>query len=235
MWMVSGRRVGFVVLVAMAGAGCNGDSGPSQSQLKMEKAPTKSGDEQTGLVGTKLGNDLRVFVTRDAQPVNGATVAWFTSEGSVNPTSSISDPDGIATTGWTLGTTIGIKAATATILGAQGSPLAFTAQAVVTTPPTGGTVVINVLGPDGANRFEPSEVTVLPGTTVSWIWSADAKQHNVVPDDGSVPETSGVLADGPHAHTYQFNTLGAYRFYCANHGGAGGVGMSGTVNVVDQQ
>lgn len=236
MWMESGRYLGLAALIALAGAGCNGDDGPSQSQLKIEKAPTKSGDGQTGVVGAKLGNDLRVYVSRDGAPVNGVGVAWFTSEGSLAPTTSSSDPDGFATTSWTLGSAVGTKAATATVTGASGSPLAFTAEAVTLTPPTGGNVVINVLGPaGGANRFEPSDVTVLTGTTVTWEWPDGSLQHNVVPDDGTVPETSGNLADGPHIHSYTFLTNGVYHFHCANHGGAGGVGMSGTVTVVDQQ
>lgn len=235
MVMVSGHRFSLIALVAMAGAGCNGDDGPSQAQLKIEKSPVKSGDEQSGLVGTKLGNDLRVFVTRDDQPANGISVAWFTSEGSINPTTSISDADGIASTSWTLGPTTGTKAATATILTAQGSPLAFTAEATTSGPPSGPTVTVQVLGPAGGNLFEPAAISVLVGTTVEWEWPAGALQHNVVPDDGSAPETSGPLGDGPRVHSFKFTTPGVYRYYCANHGGIGGAGMSGTVTVTSSQ
>lgn len=234
MLMETGRYLGLAALIALAGA-CNGDDGPSLSQVKVEKAPTKSGDQQTGIVGTKLGNDLRVYASRDGQPVSGVSVAWFTSEGSVNPTTSLSDPDGFATTSWTLGSTVGAKAATATVTNASGSPLVFTAEAVDAVPPPGGTVVINVLGPDGGNRFEPSDVSVTVGSTVEWVWPDGSVQHNIVPDNGTIPETSGNLTDGPHTYSYTFLSTGVYHFHCANHGVAGGTGMSGTVTVVDQE
>src|ERR1700674_326034 len=146
MRVVSGTQLGIAVLAAVAGVGCYGDSGaPSQSPLVLAKAPSKSGDQQTGPIGLALGNDLRVLVTRDGAPVNGVTVAWFTSEGSLNPPSSQTDPNGIATTSWTLGSTVGTKATSATVTGATGSPLAFTAQAVAPGQPGG--VMIEVLGP----------------------------------------------------------------------------------------
>ena len=233
MWMVSGRRLGLVAMIAAAGTGCNGDSGPSLSQLQLQKAPSKSGDLQTGIVGTKLGNDLRVFITRDGNPVNAVSVSWFTSEGSLNPTTSMSDPGGIATTSWTLGNTIGTKAATATVTGASGSPLAFTAQAIATQPPGGG-VTIEVLGPTGGNRFAPADISVLMGTTVTWHWPAGSLQHNVVGDDPTTPGGSGQLADGERFYTFTFSVPGVYRYYCANHGGPNGAGMSGTVTVTTQ-
>ncbi len=54
--------------------------------------------------------------------------------------------------------------------------------------------------------------------------------HNVEPD-GDEPARSGPLANGPREFSFTFTTAGTYAFYCANHGGAGGVGMSGTVIV----
>jgi plastocyanin len=228
--MVLGRRLGLVALIAAAGAGCNGDSGPSQSPLKLEKAPAKSGDEQTGVVGAKLGNDLRVFITRDGNPVNGVSVTWFTNEGSLNPSTSASDPDGIAITSWTLGSEVGTKAAAATVTDATGSPLAFTAEAIAAPPPGRG-VTIEVLGPTGGNRFAPADVSVLVGTTVTWHWPAGSLQHSVVGDDPTTPGGSGQLADGERIYTFSFSTPGIYRYYCANHGGPNGSGMSGTVTV----
>ena len=231
MRLVPGRRLA-ALLILVALAGCNGDSGPSQAQLKIEKAPQKSGDQQTGPVGITLGNDLRVLVTRDGNPANDVTVSWFTSEGSLDPTASKSDPDGIASTSWTLGLTVGTKAATATLIGALGSPLAFTAEAIAVQP--GGGVTIEVLGPSGGNRFDPADITVIAGTTVTWHWPSESLQHNGVGDDGNNPAGSGGLTDGEHTYAFTFTTPGTYRFYCANHGGLNGAGMSGTVTVAPQ-
>jgi plastocyanin len=233
MRLVPVRRLGLALSILVAGTGCGADDGPSQSQLTLEKAPTKSGDQQTGPVGTTLGNDLRVLVTRDGVPANAVSVTWFTNEGSLDPTTSLTDPDGIASTSWTLGNTIGTKAVTVTVAGALGSPLAFTAEAIATVPPPSGDVTIEVLGPGGGNRFEPAALTVLVGTTVTWHWPAGSLQHNVVGDDGTTPAGSGALADGEHTYSFTFSTLGTYRYYCANHGGPNGAGMSGTITVTD--
>jgi len=225
-------RIGPLALAVLAGASCNGDSGPSQAVLRLEKSPQKSGDGQTGPVGTKLGNDLRVLVTRDGNPALGISVSWFTSEGAVDPGTSTTDGDGIATTSWTLGGTPGTKAATATVMGALGSPVAFTAEAVVSQPPPTSDVTIEVLGPSGGgNRFDPADVTIPAGATVTWHWPAGSLQHNVVGDNGTAPDGSGPLADGEHVYTFTFTTPGVYRYYCANHGQSGGGGMSGTVTV----
>jgi plastocyanin len=39
------------------------------------------------------------------------------------------------------------------------------------------------------------------------------------------------LEDGPNVYSFTFTTAGTYNFYCANHGGPGGVLMSGRVIV----
>jgi plastocyanin len=81
------------------------------------------------------------------------------------------------------------------------------------------------------NSFSPSQLTVAVGTTVTWSWANGAFDHNVVPDNGSVPATSGSPMNGPHTYTYTFNTPGTFRFYCQVHGGPGGEGMAGSVVV----
>ncbi len=231
MWMMTRSRLGLALLVALSAAGCNGDSGPSGSGLALAKAPTKSGDGQTAPVGTKLTNALRVVVTRDGVPVSGETVDWLSSAGSLDPSSVTSDIDGIAVTSWTLGSTAGTQAASASLTGATGSPVAFSAQATSVGPPPPAGPTIEVLGPDGGNRFDPASITVTLGTTVTWHWPAGSLAHNVVGDNVNMPDGSGPLTNGEHTYTFTFNTLGTYRFYCANHGGPGGAGMSGSVTV----
>ena len=73
-------------------------------------------------------------------------------------------------------------------------------------------------------------MTIQAGQTVEWIWPSGSLQHNVVPDEDE-PTSSGPLVDGPTGYSFTFTTAGTYDFYCANHGGAGGFGMSGTVIV----
>jgi len=217
------------MMVAAVG-GCGGDdSGPSQSPPVIAKATTKSGDAQVGPVGQALPNVLRVVVTRDGNAVPNITVSWSTGSGSLDPGSAPTDAEGLSSSTWTLGDTPGTQAATASVSGATGSPVTFTATA---TGSGQGATTIQVLGPAGGNRFSPANVTVLLGTPVTWEWPDGSVGHNVVPDDGTTPPTSGPLASGPYTYTYTFNVPGTYHFHCQAHGASGGIGMSGTVTVV---
>jgi plastocyanin len=58
-------------------------------------------------------------------------VTWGTTGAgaSVSPLKAVTDASGIATTTWTLGQTAGVQGATATLAGASGSPLTFSATA----------------------------------------------------------------------------------------------------------
>ncbi|MGH7525538.1 MAG: Ig-like domain-containing protein [Gemmatimonadales bacterium] len=116
-----------LTLVLVAG-GCGDDTSPNPSRVII-KAQTKSGDQQTGPVGVALIDELRVQVTLNGVPEEGATVTWSTATGTLDPASSQTDVDGIAVTSWTLGPTAGSQTATATLSGATGSPLTFTATA----------------------------------------------------------------------------------------------------------
>lgn len=75
--------------------------------------------------------------------------------------------------------------------------------------------------------FAPAARTISTGDSVTWTF-ADTFPHNVVADGGAF--TSGAQQVGG---TYQFTfaNAGTYAYYCAVHGGPGGVGMSGTITV----
>ena len=111
-------------------AGCSSTDPPPPpppAGLVIAKA-TPSGDAQTATVATALPSQLRVLVTDAGSPVAGRTVAWATTGGSVTA-SSDTDASGIATSQWTLGQSAGLQSASATLTGAGGSPLSFTATA----------------------------------------------------------------------------------------------------------
>lgn len=231
------RRWGIAMLalgmsVAALGLGCGGeDQGPSTPPLVIEKTATKSGDQQTGPVELALGNPLRVQITREGEPVEDVDVEWAAGQGGTLSAETQSDEAGVATVVWTLGPSTGNQAVTATIDGAEGSPLTYTAVATDGGgPPVGATVT--VFGPDaGGNRFEPSVVTITAGESVTWVWDDNAVNHNVVADDRFNPATSGTPTNAPETYTFVFNTVGTFNYYCQVHGGLGGVGMSGQVIV----
>jgi plastocyanin len=98
--------------------------------VTVAKAPV-SGNNQTGTVGQPLANPIRVLVTRAGQPEVGATVTWSApgTGASVAPASGMTDAAGLAATAWTLPQAAGGRAATATVSGASGSPVSFSATA----------------------------------------------------------------------------------------------------------
>jgi len=114
-------------------AACSDDGGgnPGDPDPVIAKTATNSGDGQTGGVTEVLPQDLRVIVTLNGQPVEGEDITWAVAAngGTVIPATATTDVDGIALGEWTFGTTSGLFTATATLAGASGSPVSFTATA----------------------------------------------------------------------------------------------------------
>jgi plastocyanin len=109
--------------------------------------------------------------------------------------------------GWTLLAGMGILAAGC---GGYSSP---------SSPSTGGSNTVTV----GNNLFSPADLSVAPGTTVTWEWAADAVDHNVTFDDG---EHSPTQSSGTFPRT--FAAAGTFPYHCTIHGAAV---MHGTVTV----
>ncbi|SEO40472.1 plastocyanin [Halogranum amylolyticum] len=97
----------------------------------------------------------------------------------------------------------------------------------------GGMSKTVTVGPEGELVFDPAEVEVTPGSTITWVWESD--NHNVVPS--SVPEGASWKGseggdsktyDTGHEYSYTFETEGTYEYYCSPHESAG---MTGTISV----
>ena len=229
---------GFAVAVGLLVACAPEDrEAPSTTDLAIGKAPAESGDEQVGVAGEPLERDLRARVTRDGEPVEGVTVYWTTFQGSMHPPSDLTDADGLTASRWTTEDEYLEQEAFASLdpvpgPRAPGSVLPgmimFTALAY---PDPDAPNTVHVLSA-GGNRFEPASITVTEGGTVNWLWPAGSAGHNVVPDDGNAPATSGAPAGYPKFLSFTFASPGVYHYHCAVHGGPGGAGMSGTVTVL---
>jgi plastocyanin len=129
-------RAPAVLLLVLAflsacGGGDGGDGGPGPV-LTLEKW-TPSGDLQVDTAGQLLPKVLRVKVTQDGTPVPGVVVN-FGGTGSFGKPVDTTDALGIATSSWTLSISAGGQSATATVAGAVGSPLTYTATAVPDAP-----------------------------------------------------------------------------------------------------
>jgi plastocyanin len=220
------RPLALLALAALLGCGASDRQAPDPATLDLGKPEGVSGDRQVGVAGQPLPDSLRVLVTRDGAPVEGVTVVWFTTEGSLDPVEAPTGPDGLAATSWTTLALFAEQFAAARVEG--GPTVGFTA---IATPDPNAPNTVLVLGA-GGNRFEPANFTVPVGGTVNWLWTAGSTGHNIVPDDGESPPHSGAPADWPRWHVFQFTRPGTYRYHCSVHGAPGGVGMSGTVTVL---
>ncbi|HVF19094.1 MAG TPA: plastocyanin/azurin family copper-binding protein [Mycobacteriales bacterium] len=101
-------------------------------------------------------------------------------------------------------------------------------------PASGASATVTVLD----NQFSPVSVTVVAGDSVTWSFSG-SNAHSVTADPGqaisfdSHPQctTGGACSSSGQTHVVEFAQPGFYRYFCKVHGGPGGAGMSGTVEV----
>jgi len=190
--------VGASLLVGGLALACSssdsGGGGGPNPNLVLAKTAANSGDAQTATVGQALALPVRVILTNNGAAEQGTTVNWATTSGTIDATST-TDVDGVATATWTLGNTSGPVTATATVAGATGSPVTFTATADPDAPAALSMV-------DGDNQSGPINSTLdalqvkvadqfgngVPGVTVTWT---------VTSGDGAVaPGTSDTDANG---------------------------------------
>jgi plastocyanin len=110
---------------------------------------------------------------------------------------------------------------------------------LVFTPAARGAVAAVQAGGTGAAEmaFSPAVVTIQAGDSVRFTNAGGF--HNVTADDGSFRCADGCDGEGGHGApsgnpwsvTRSFTQPGTYLYHCEEHGGPGGVGMSGRVIV----
>lgn len=109
---------------------------------------------------------------------------------------------------------------------AVGALAALIVMAAGASPAVAANQAVTVVDSDYIAR----RVAVLPGETVTWTYADGGDHHNVhfedslyrYPDTPSSPVWMGART---------FSGAGMYRYYCDEHGGPGGTGMSGIVHV----
>jgi plastocyanin len=230
-----GTTAVLLLTAALAACGSNDGSnvggGPDPAALSAT-ASEPSGDKQSGTAGQDLANPLRIVVLRGATPAAGAVVNWSaTGAGaSMTPSSSTTGADGISTSVWHLGTEAGAQSAQATVSGADGSPVRFSATATAAGNPGGGPspVEIQLVSDGSGNRFDPASVTIPAGTTVTWRWVSGF--HNVMPTGNPTFTGNGAPVSAPTTFAQTFTSPGTYLYYCVVHGTPTS-GMRGTIVV----
>ncbi len=93
-------------------------------------------------------------------------------------------------------------------------------------------VTIDVGGGDGL-AFDPPSVWVAPGTTITWEWTGDGGDHNVVPEEGPAGFEHADV-EGESGYTYEYEVTeedaGITMYKCEPHEGQG---MKGGIAVGD--
>lgn len=183
-----------LILAGAAGLSCGGDdnSGTPPSTTAIAKT---SGDGQAGRVGQTLADPLQVTVTDGGAPAAGATVTWSVTAGGgvIDLTSVATDADGHATASWTLGPVAGSQTAQASLAGAAGSPVTFTASAVIGEAASleeaggnGQSAVINTPLPSPLQAKVTDEFgNGVPGVNVTWTATGGTVSAATIPTDAS--------------------------------------------------
>lgn len=180
--------------------GC-GDGGGTPPGAEVAKL---SGDAQVAIVGQALTGPLVVQVTSDGAPGAGATVTWSTTStgGVLEPGSSVTDADGSASTGWTLGTVSGQQSATARLSG--GAVVTFMATALA----DAATTVTKASGDDqiaevGSQLALPVQARVtdqhgngVQGVAVGWAATGGTVSSPAVTSDAAGLSSVNVTAGG---------------------------------------
>ena len=176
------------------------------------------GNNQAGPILVPLPNPHTVIV-RDkyGNPKPNFTVTWVvpSGNGSVSPSTPLTNASGIASVTRTLGGNIGVQHDTAKF-----GPLSDTLVAFSDT--AGAVAAVQV----GNNFFNPATLNVSSDTYVIWTW-AGGVGHNVtwLTAPGALPQDCSTRSSGTCVR--RLLQLGAYTYECSIHPAQ----MQGTVNV----
>lgn len=187
---------GLLVVGALLTTSCGEDTTTNPVPTRPTSVVAVIGTGQTGPVGAELATRLEVRVLDGTgSPMSNVSVSWATaSGGSLSPTSSPTNGEGLAFATWTLGTSAGIQVATATVSGL--TPVSFNATAEPGPPSEVVVSVENLLFSElGMEQAIPLVVrdafgNAISSPTVAWTMSG----ANVVELTG--PSTARSIANG---------------------------------------
>jgi len=83
-------------------------------------------------------------------------------------------------------------------------------------------------GPESL-AFSPTRTWVDPGTTITWEWTGEGGDHNVVANDGTF-DSGDTINEGGTTFEHTFESVGMYTYHCAPHEA---LGMKGAIAVGD--
>jgi plastocyanin len=96
-------------------------------------------------------------------------------------------------------------------------------------PSLASATIFTVTVGDGGFIFSPSSLTIQPGDTVKWTWSASGHSSTSgTPGSPTGIWNSGIL-NQMATFTHTFNSVGSFPYFCSPHGAC--CGMTGTITV----
>jgi len=180
------------------------------------------GNEQTGPVAQTLPEPLALKVSdANGLPVEGVEVTWSVTAGvgGVNPSSSLTAADGVATAEWTLGTSLDDQEVQAQA--GDLPPVAFSATAEA--------------GPAASVSVVPTSVTMQLGSTGQFLASAEDEFGNPVSSGGfSWTTGSSLVATVDATGKVTARGVGSTVVKAARDGKEGTAQVSVTSSVVNQ-
>jgi plastocyanin len=202
-------QLALLVTTVLPACGGDGDDGGTPPATTAIAKASNSGDGQTGRVGQPLPSPIQVVVTEAGTPAVGVTVTWTTTaQGAFLAATSLTDATGVASNSWTLGTVAGQQTAQASLSGASGSPVSFTATAA----PDAATELEKVSGDEQVGEVGtqlPNPLIAkasdqfgngVPGVAVSWSASdGSVSAPSVLTDQGGASAVTVTLGgtEGP--------------------------------------
>ena len=217
-------RHALALAIFVLPSGCRSGNEVPEEVLNIRKTPVASGDNQSWGPAHNLPFPLRVIVTEGGAPVEGVEVTWSVDSGNgyIATLIPVTGPDGISTARWGMSLTVGTIHAKATLEGATGSPVIFTATAIPNLPDQ--VRISSGDGQSGPVNTALSEPLVLyvgdqfdnpfPGQQIEWLITAGSGTLSTslsVSDGaglastfltlGSTPGSVSVLARFPGAQT----------------------------------
>ena len=205
--VTGGQRPGNTRIVAVFEGTELRDSVSVINTVRPAQLRVINGNNQTGRVSTVLLNPITVQVLNASGfPMGGVPVAFTVTQGggSVSAASrTTSDPDGVATVSWTLGSTVGTQILTASVAGLPSVTVTATATAAT---PAASQSTISVLPTAIQSGGEEATVTVtlrdaggnpVPNTVVTFSGSTGA----IFSATSVTTNASGVATTRVHSST----------------------------------
>lgn len=199
------------------------------------------GDGQSAPVETPLEHPLRVRVTdRFGNAVANVRVDWEVNQGSIDPSSTETGPDGSAQASWVMGSVTGTYSAAASSDGLEGSPVGFTAIVTAGSPED----LVLVSGDDQSGdpgeqldlplvvRLTDGDGNGVPDRPVSWVVGAgggSVESLTTSTNDAGEAQVRWTLGPTPGLNTLNavVSGVGFVSFSARANGGGGGGGGGG--------